>query len=158
MDDQPIREMRRKDRETSEEETCQLLAVGEYGVLSTVGSDGEPYGVPLNYAYREGEIFFHTAPEGRKVDNLVSGAPASFCVVGETEIQPEMFSTRYQSAIASGEIRELAGEEKISALGWLVEKYSSDFRQQGAEYIASSQSLTRVFALRPRRITGKRRR
>ena len=48
MNDQPIREMRRKDREISEEEACQLLATGEYGVLSTVGSDGEPYGVPLS--------------------------------------------------------------------------------------------------------------
>jgi hypothetical protein len=158
MDDQPILEMRRKDREISEEEACQLLAVGEYGVLSTVGSDGEPYGVPLNYVYREGEIFFHTAPEGRKVENLGAGAEASFCVVGETELQPEMFSTRYQSAIASGEIHELAGEEKTTALGWLVEKYAPEFRQEGAEYIASSQSLTRVFALRPRRITGKQRR
>ncbi len=65
MIDQPVREMRRKDRETSEEEACQLLAAGEYGVLSTVGADGEPYGVPLSYVYRDGEIFFHSAPEGR---------------------------------------------------------------------------------------------
>jgi len=158
MNDQPIREMRRKDREISEEEACQLLATGEYGVLSTVGSDGEPYGVPLSYVYRDGEIFFHSAPEGRKVENLGAGAPASFCVVGETELQPEMFSTRYQSAIASGEVHELEGEEKISALGWLVEKYAPDFFQQGVEYIASSHNLTRVFALRPHRITGKRRR
>ncbi len=92
------------------------------------------------------------------MENLGAGAPASFCVVGETELQPEMFSIRYQSAIASGEVHELVGEAKISALAWLVEKYAPDFQQQGAEYIASSQTLTRVFALRPRRITGKRRR
>jgi len=157
MGDQPEREMRRKERRTSEEEARELLSVGEYGVLSTVDASGEPYGVPLSYVYRDGEIFFHSAPEGRKVENLGAGALASFCVVGETEVQPEMFSTRYQSAIASGEIYELAGEDKTSALGWLVEKYAPAFLGEGQEYIASSQDKTRVFALRVSRISGKRR-
>jgi Pyridoxamine 5'-phosphate oxidase len=81
--------MRRKDREISEEEALHLLAKGEYGVLSTVGPDGSPYGVPLSYIYREGEIYFHSAIEGRKVEHLCAGALASFCVVGATEILPE---------------------------------------------------------------------
>jgi hypothetical protein len=152
------RSMRRKDRETSEEEARLLLARGEYGVLSTVGPDGEPYGVPLSYVYREGGIYFHSAPEGRKLEHLGPGAHASFCVVGATELLPEKFTTRYQSAIASGEIHELEGEEKRSALGWLVDKYAPEFRRQGEEYIASAQDTTRVFALRVRHITGKRRR
>jgi hypothetical protein len=158
MEDLSVREMRRKDRETDEIEARQMLARGEYGVLSTVGSDGSPYGVPLSYVYREGEIYFHSAPEGRKVEYLSAAAQASFCVVGATEIQPEMFSTRYESAIASGEVRELEGEEKKQALGWLVEKYAPQFRQDGAEYIANSEGITRVFGLRVRHITGKRRR
>ena len=154
MDERPIR---RKDREISEEDARQLLANGEYGVLSTVGADGLPYGVPLNYVYRAGEICFHSAPEGRKVEHLTAGAPASFCVVGATELLPEKFSTRYESAIASGEIRELEGEEKIQALGWLVEKYAPEFLPQGKSYIAQGEGKTRVFALCVRHITGKRR-
>lgn len=152
------RPMRRKDRETSEAEARQLLTEAEYGVLSTVGPDGSPYGIPLSYVYREGGIYFHSAPEGRKLEHLGPGARASFCVVGATELLPEKFSTRYQSAIVSGEIRELEGEEKTNALRWLVEKYAPEFRQPGEEYIASAQHTTRVFALRVRHITGKRRR
>ncbi len=151
------RPVRRKDRESSAEEACELLSGGEYGVLSTVGPEGEPYGVPLSYVYREGEIYFHSAPEGRKLENLSSGALASFCVVGATEVLPEKFSTRYESAIAEGEIRELVGAEKIAALGWLVEKYAPQFVKEGEEYIASSQEKTRVFAMRVRHISGKRR-
>lgn len=157
MEDQQTRAVRRKDREIGEQDARDLLAKGEYGVLSTVGPDGSPYGVPLSYAYREGEIYFHSAPEGRKVDHLISGAQASFCVVGETEVLPEKFSTRYESAIAAGEIRELHGEDKTKALGWLVEKYSPEFRGKGEEYIANAESKTRVFGLRIRRLTGKRR-
>jgi len=151
------RPMRRKDREISEPEARQLLAQGEYGVLSTVGPDGAPYGVPLSYVYHQGEIYFHSAPEGRKIENLPAGARASFCVVGATELLPEKFSTRYESAIAAGEIRELDGEEKKAALSRLVEKYAPEFRPQGEQYIAKAQGTTRVFALCVRHLSGKRR-
>jgi nitroimidazol reductase NimA-like FMN-containing flavoprotein (pyridoxamine 5'-phosphate oxidase superfamily) len=152
------RPMRRKDREISEQEARQLLAQGEYGVLSTVSPDGTPYGVPLSYVYHQGEIFFHSAPEGRKVEYLATGARASFCVVGATRLLPEKFSTRYESAIASGEIRELDGDEKRAALSRLVEKYAPEFRPQGEEYIAQAEGTTRVYALCVRHLTGKRRR
>ena len=36
--------MRRKDRQVSDEEAMAYLKAAEYGVLSTVGPDGEPYG------------------------------------------------------------------------------------------------------------------
>jgi nitroimidazol reductase NimA-like FMN-containing flavoprotein (pyridoxamine 5'-phosphate oxidase superfamily) len=157
MEEQRTWEVRRKDRQSSEQEARELLSSGEYGVLSTVGPDGEPYGVPLSYVFRDGDICFHSAPEGRKLQNLTPNARASFCVVGATEVLPAQFSTRYQSVIASGEVRELEGEEKTQALGWLVEKYSPEFLQQGREYIASSQHKTRVFALRVRHLSGKRR-
>lgn len=152
------REMRRKDREASPEEARELMARGEYGVLSTVGPDGEPYGVPVSYTYRENEIYFHSAPEGRKVDHLLAGRQASFCVVGETEVLPEKFGTRYESAIASGKVRELQGDEKKQALAWLIEKYSPEFQSEGAEYIENASGKTRVFGLRVSELSGKHRR
>jgi len=150
--------MRRKDREIDDVEARQILKFGEYGVLSTVGPDGSPYGVPVSYAFHDGVIYFHSAPEGRKIEHLNAVPHASFCVVGATEVQPEMFSTRYESAIASGEIRELEGDEKQTALGLLIQKYSPDFISQGMEYIAESQCATRLFALQVCHLTGKRRR
>ena len=54
-----MREMRRKDKEIGTDEAINLLAGCEYGVLSTVDSDGQPYGVPLNYAYKDNCIYFH---------------------------------------------------------------------------------------------------
>lgn len=150
--------MRRKDRQASDVEARELLSRGDYGVLSTVGLAGEPYGVPLSYIYRDDEIYFHSAPEGRKVENLAPGSRASFCVVGAMEMLPEKFSVRYESVIASGEVRELHGEAKIAALRWLVEKYAAEFIERGDEYIASSQDKTRVFALRVHHLSGKCRR
>ncbi len=157
MEDQSERPIRRKDRESPVEDARELLIRGEYGFLSLVGPAGEPYGVPISYVYHDGEIYFHSAPDGRKVDYFCGSARASFCVVGATELLPAQFATRYQSAIASGQVRELVGEEKIQALVWLVEKYSAQYLQEGLEYIASDQDKTRVFALHIRHLSGKRR-
>lgn len=44
-------EMRRKERLADLQTAERILENAEYGVLSTVGSDGFPYGVPLNFAY-----------------------------------------------------------------------------------------------------------
>ncbi len=157
MPDHALRAMRRQDREIDEQEARKILSAGQYGVLSTIGADGDPYGVPVSYVYRDGEIFIHSAPEGRKVENLSPGAHVSFCVVGATELQPEMFSTCYESAIASGEVHELFDQAKLDALRWLIEKYSPDFQTEGTAYIASRQNNTRVFALHIAHLTGKRR-
>lgn len=157
MPDHALRSMRREDRAVDDLEAQEILEKGEYGVLSTVGADGEPYGVPLSYVYREGEIHLHCALEGRKIDNLKQHPRASFCVVSSTKLEPEMFSTRYESAIATGEVRELAGEEKLRSLMWLIQKYSPEFQEEGAKYIESREELTRVFALHVERLTGKRR-
>lgn len=41
--------MRRSGRQLGEVEAREILARGAYGVLSTVGPDVAPYGVPLSY-------------------------------------------------------------------------------------------------------------
>lgn len=43
-------DIRRSDRAQSESTAVEILKKGSYGVLSTVGADGYPYGVPVNYA------------------------------------------------------------------------------------------------------------
>jgi nitroimidazol reductase NimA-like FMN-containing flavoprotein (pyridoxamine 5'-phosphate oxidase superfamily) len=152
-----MRAMRREDRQIDEQEARKILSKGLFGVLSTVGADGDPYGVPMGYVYRDGVIYIHSALEGRKLENLRLGAHVSFCVVGNVESEPEMFSTRYESAIASAEVFELFDDPKTTALNWLIQKYSPDFQSEGDNYIASRQDETRVFALRIVQLTGKRR-
>ena len=43
--------MRRSDKVLGSDVAKQILAAGEYGVLSTVDADGQAYGVPLNYSF-----------------------------------------------------------------------------------------------------------
>lgn len=50
------REIRNSARALTDEMTRELLERGEFGVLSTVSKDGEPYGVPMSYAFADGKV------------------------------------------------------------------------------------------------------
>ena len=149
--------MRKKERQLGEAETLALLQEGEYGVLSTVGPDGFPYGVPLSYAFAEGCIWLHSAVEGHKVDNLAQCERVSFCVVGPTQVLPEKFSTRYASAIVFGRIHLCAGEEQIAGLLHLVRKYAPEFLEEGRKYAEAAVAKTKVYRLDIARMSGKAR-
>jgi len=150
--------MRRADRQLEQNETIKILQKNKYGVLSTIGPDGFPYGVPITYIYEDGKIYFHSALEGHKLDNIEFSKKASFCVVGNTHILPERFSTQYESIIAFGEIRELLDAEKREFLTKIVEILAPDYKEKGVKYIQGAAGRTRVFCLDVVKVTGKARR
>jgi nitroimidazol reductase NimA-like FMN-containing flavoprotein (pyridoxamine 5'-phosphate oxidase superfamily) len=149
--------MRRKDRMITADEAFSILKKGEFGVLSTVSPDHEPYGVPLNYCLINGYIYFHCAVEGRKIENMRHSPRVSFCVVGRTEVMPEKFGTRYESCMAHGLASEMFGAEKQMALEGLIRKYSGEFFAEGLKYIEKSGDRTRVFKISIKSVSGKAR-
>lgn len=151
------RPMRRAERATEDEAAFELLERAAYGVLSTVGSDGLPYAVPISHVVRNGVIYLHCALEGRKLDNIAAQPAVSFCVVGHTKLLPGKFSTEYESAIASGKARLVGGEEKQQALIGFLEKYSPEFLQEGMKYLAGMIERTTVVCIDIDHISGKAR-
>lgn len=151
-------ELRNKKRGIVESESMELLERGEYGVLSTCGADGRPYGIPLSYCVMNNAVYFHCAVEGRKLENLAADTRVSFCVVGKTEVLPNLFATRYESVIVSGTAEEVLLDEKQQALEGIVAKYSAEFRVEGLKYIAAAGEQTRVFKIGIEAISGKARR
>jgi nitroimidazol reductase NimA-like FMN-containing flavoprotein (pyridoxamine 5'-phosphate oxidase superfamily) len=153
---EPIEDnMRRTDKAITNDEALEILMNGEYGVLSTVSADNIPYGVPVNFCYFNDNIYFHSALEGHKLNNITENKNVSFCVVGSTQLQPDKFSTKYESCIMSGIAQEIFDEEKDTALESLVEKYSSQYKIEGREYINKAKHKTRVIKIVPKSITGK---
>ncbi len=152
-----MNEIRRRDREISPEEAWTILADAEYGVLSTASPDGTPYGIPLSFCILDGHLYFHCAMEGRKIEHMEKNRAVSFCAVGKTEVLPEKFGTKYESAIVDGTVEEVFDEEKQMALEGLVKKYSPDHIESGAKYIDALTHKTRVFKITVGRISGKAR-
>lgn len=153
-----MKNIRRSDREITPQEAREILGNAEYGVLSTVGTDGQPYGVPLSFVFRNGSIYFHCASSGHKLDNIEHNAKVSFCAVGKTKVQPEKFGTEYESAVVFGVASEVSGVERYDALLWLLEKYCPDFFEEGKQYIEQKDRMTRVFKIEVDYISGKARR
>ncbi len=153
-----FREMRRMDRKISDNQARELLKNNTYGVLSTIGVDGYPYGVPLNYVFFNDAIYFHCAADGHKSDNIASDNKISFCVVGQTQVLPDKFSTKYESVIIFGRATEIFDAEKNIYLSELINKYSADYIEQGKEYIQKASTNTKVVKLSIEHISGKARR
>ena len=67
-----FRKMRRFKQELNETECKKILKNEVRGVLSVIGDDGYPYGLPIDYWYDEIEnhIYFHGAKEGHKLDAI----------------------------------------------------------------------------------------
>jgi len=149
--------MRRKDGAISEQEAIRILENAEYGVLSTISENGEPYGVPLNFCVNEKSIYIHCATEGRKLDNLSYNRNVSFCVVGETQVMPGKFGTKYESAIVFGTAAAVDDAEKQIALKGLLAKYSQNFMKEGLEYIETLFDKTKVYRIDIQSVTGKAR-
>jgi len=150
-----MRKMRRKDKEIGTDEAIKLLAECEYGVLSTVDNDGQPYGLPLNYAYKDNCIYFHCALTGHKIDNIDSNPKVSFCAVGDTKVLPSEFSTDYVSAVAFGVASEMQGTERYDALVLLLEKFAPDFMEEGRKYIEKLDKVTKVIKIEIQHISSE---
>lgn len=149
-------EMRRKDRQVSDEEALAFLKAAEYGVLSTVGPEGEPYGVPLTYALEEDgkSLVFHCAREGRKLACFAANPRAHFVAVESTHVLPEEFSIEYKSVMASGRLEEVEDrDEKIRCAQTVAAKYST---VSGEDYARRAADKIRVFRLRIEELSGKR--
>ena len=152
------RPLRRQDRRLDDAAAVDLLKRGEYGILSTTGADGRPYGIPVNYVVQEDAIFFHCATEGQKIENITANRGVSFCVVGKTELIPEKFSTRYESVVVSGTADVIADDTlKKDALRALIAKYAPDHIAAGEAYIDKLMNQTTVVRVSIDHLAGKAR-
>lgn len=151
-------EMRRKDRQLGIDETIEILNKSEYGVLSTVDQNNIPYGVPINFVYIDGVIYFHCAEVGHKLSNIKQNNNVCFTVTNGVYLIPEKFSTVYSSAILFGKISVVEDkEEKVKGLEALIRKLSPDYIEDGLKYIERSADNTTVLKMEIKEMTGKAR-
>lgn len=143
-------EMRRKDRELSIEEAKQILLDGKFGIMSVMGEDGCPYGVPLHYVVIGGSLFFHcTAAGGYKIDCLEQNPRISFTVV-ETDD-----GIRCRSAILFGTALCVPDKREL-VLNGLIEKFVPEAAwAQAKAGIPFSKDKILAYELDIEHLTGK---
>ena len=120
------RKMRRFKQLLDEQATKEILNNATNGVLSLVDANGEPYGVPISYAYDgDRSIYFHSAVKGHKIECIEAESRCSFCVVAQDLIVPDEFTTYFRSVIVKGTVHTVIDrDDMIQGLLLLCAKYS----------------------------------
>ncbi len=152
------RELRNKNKKMSDEKLKQLLEEGEYGILSTVDKENQPYATPLSYIAIDNNIYFHGAKEGHKVDNINNETKVCFCIVGKTEPVYDNihFSSYYESIVAFGKASKLEDiEEKEEVLFKMTKKYFPNNEEEINQYVKKFSQFANVYKITIEHITGK---
>ena len=124
-----FRKMRRFKQQITEEECREVLQNAKRGVLSLLGEDGYPYGLPINHWYCEedGKLYFHGAKAGHKLEAIRKCDKASFCAYDEGYRKEGEWALNIKSVIAFGRI-SLVENEALSRkiCTHLVGKFTDD--------------------------------
>jgi nitroimidazol reductase NimA-like FMN-containing flavoprotein (pyridoxamine 5'-phosphate oxidase superfamily) len=153
----PVRKSRKeiKDGET----IARVLNTCHVGRMGTIGRDGYPMVKPLNFIYDGGRIYFHTALEGEKIDDIRRDnrvcfevdLPVAFVRGGENPCSAEYL---YRSVIIKGRASMVRGrDEKILALKRLMEKYQPEGGY--GEFSEEKLSITGIVRIDVLEMTGK---
>jgi len=151
-----FKKMRRDEKQLSEKKAYDILKTNEYGILSTVGENGYPYGVPVNYIILNKKIYLHCAKEGHKLDNIRYSNKVSFSVVNKYELVPNNFTSKYESVIVFGTANFVDKEIKREALKGFIDKFSPDFKQEGYKYVDKALDKTEIIEITIEDIKGKK--
>ena len=153
-----FRELERKHQQVPLETCLRILKRETRGVLSVLGENGYPYGMPMNHWYHEedGCIYFHCGYGGHRLEALRREDRVSFCAYDQGERKEGQWALRVTSVIVFGRMEVLDDPQKIVEI---TTKLSRKFTQDEAyiqREIESSAHETLLLRLRPEHICGKR--
>ena len=152
-----FREIARKKQALPMEKIIEILDTEKRGVLSVLGDDGYPYGMPMNYWYNKenGYLYFHSGKKGHKVEALAVNNKVSFCVYDSGYKNEGEWALNISSVIVFGRVHIV--EEHEDAMRICKEmslKYTPDLAYIEAE-IQKFGDATLCYELRPEHMTGK---
>ena len=148
--------MRRKEKQIMDmNEVAQILEKAQVCRLAMV-DQGRPYVVPLNFGFRDGSLYFHSAPEGRKIDVLKADPHVCFEVDELVKINkaPQAcdWGVSFKSVIGTGMARMLeTPAEKKTGLDIIMAHYSG----RAFDYPDEMLAKTAVIQVIIHEMTGK---
>ena len=152
-----FREMTRKKQALTDEKCLEILRREPRGVLSVLGDDGYPYGMPMNFWYNEddGHIYFHGGRTGHKIDAMRRCDKVSFCVYDGGWRAEGEWALNISSVIVFGRIKPVEDNGRAMEISRRLSlKYTADSDYIEHE-IAVSGPGTLCLELIPEYMTGK---
>lgn len=138
-----FRKMRRFKQELDHEACLEIINRATSGVLSVLGDEGYPYGVPLGFVYVDGDgtpenigrFYFHCAKVGHKIDAVKNYDKACFTIIDRDDVVADEFTTYFKSLIAFGRVKLLESRDEImDAIQLLAKRYSPDESEESRNH------------------------
>ncbi len=149
--------MRKKEKEITDPAVLEEIIARARVCRVAMCDDDIPYMVPMNFGYREGRVYLHSAREGKKLDILRRNPRVCFEVDTDHELVRADHSCgydmRYRSVIAFGRASLVEDEEeRRRGLDAIMEHYG----EEGPHlYRERNLSLTAVIRIDIEEMTGK---
>lgn len=151
-----FRAMGRIKQQISQEECIRVLKEQPRGVLSMIGDEGYPYGIPLNHLYLDdGHIYFHCGKHGHKIDAIAKCDKVSYCVYDQGYRRDGEWALNISSVVVFGRIREVTDEDRMREICTLLTKKFTDDDEYLQRELRDSFKNVKCLELIPEHMTGK---
>lgn len=152
-----FRKMRRFKQELSLNECIDILKNEPRGVLSVLGDDGYPYGMPMNHWYNEadGRLYFHGAKYGHKIDAIRNCDKVSFCVYDKGYHKKDEWALNIRSVVVFGRMHIVEDRNKIEEICTNICGKFTDDKGYAEKELLNFGSKVLCLELCPEHITGK---
>ena len=152
-----FRAMRRFKQQISDEECKEVLIFEPRGVLSVIGDEGYPYGIPMDHWYSEadGRLYFHCAKEGHKLDAIRACDKVSYCVMDKGFRREGEWALNIRSVVVFGRIKIVEDEAKRIEIGTNLCRKFTDDESYIEHEVRNALPRALCLELTPEHITGK---
>ena len=148
--------MRRNDKEIKDLAAIETVIRDSLVCRLGLSRNDQPYVVPLCFGYRDNTLYFHSSPEGKKIEILKSNGDVCFEFDIDHEVvqdvKPCKWTMKYRSVIGYGRatlVEDL--EEKRKGLDAIIEHYSG----RCLDYPATAMESTTIIKVEIENMTGK---
>lgn len=149
--------MRRKDREINDIATIEVIIRKAQVCRLALSENGLPYIVPLCFGYKDNNLYFHTAREGKKLEILRQNNNVCFEIDTDHELVKGKkacdCSMKYRSVIGFGKAELIEDIDlKRRAFDIIMQNYLED----SFEYPEESIKNTIIIRVEIESMTGKK--
>jgi uncharacterized protein len=132
---------------------CQALT------MSMVDDAGMPYAVPMNFAYKDGYIYLHGAPAGKKMGILEKNPNvvlSFFTGLQLSKVNEDVacsYGMKYKSVLLFGKVEFIEDfDQKMELLNEVMAKYTG---RKNFEYNAPAVNNVAVFRVKIEKSDGR---
>jgi len=148
--------MRRTEREIKDRGAVEEILERAKVCRLALSDHNQPYIVPLCFGFQDDRLYFHSAPEGKKIDILKANPSVCFEVDVDFQVLqadvPCKSSSRYRSVIGFGSARLLEdADDKRRALDAIMRHYA----EGPFEYSGGEVEKVAVIEVEVESLTGK---